>query len=87
MDSATRRDASPVNHVSAQAPPFLLVHGTSDQVVPYSQSERLAAALTAAGVANTLVPVEGADHIFDGHADVDGLVRLSVEYLTGTLCP
>lgn len=87
VDAATRRDASPVNHVSAQAPPFLLVHGTSDQVVPYSQSERLAAALTAAGVANTLVPVEGADHIFDGHADVEGLVRLSVEYLAEALLP
>jgi hypothetical protein len=32
-----------------------------------------------------LVPVEGAEHIFNGHADVDGLVRLTVEYLSDAL--
>ena len=31
-------------------PPFLLVHGTADGLVPYAQSEQLHAALHAAGV-------------------------------------
>jgi acetyl esterase/lipase len=78
-------DASPITHVTPDAPPFLLVHGTADWLVPYAQSEALHAALTAAGVDARLVPVEGAEHIFDGHDDVDGLVRLSVDYLAEAL--
>jgi len=84
-DDVTRADASPITHVTASAPPFLLVHGTADWVVPFSQSEQLHAALTSAGVPSTLVPVEGAQHVFDGHDDIDGLVRLTVEYLTEAL--
>ncbi|SDO63025.1 Acetyl esterase/lipase [Klenkia soli] len=78
-------DASPVTHVTPQAPPFLLVHGTADWLVPYEQSEVLHAALTAAGVPSTLVPVEGAQHIFDGHDDVDGLVQLTVDFVAEQL--
>jgi acetyl esterase/lipase len=78
-------DASPITHVTPDAPPFLLVHGTADWLVPYAQSEQLHAALTAAGVSSTLVPAEGAEHIFDGHDDIDSLVRLSVEYLSEAL--
>jgi acetyl esterase/lipase len=85
VDEATRVAASPVNNVGPDAPPFLLVHGTGDQVVPYAQSELLAQALTAAGVPVRLVPVEGADHIFDGYPHVDGVVRLSVEFLANAL--
>ena len=67
--------------MTPQAPPFLLVNGTADWLVPYGQSEQLHAALTAAGVSTRLVPVEGALHIFDGHDDIDGLVQLSVDFL------
>jgi acetyl esterase/lipase len=81
LEGAALADASPLTHVTPDAPRFLLVHGTADWLVPYAQSEQLHAALTAAGVESRLVPVEGAMHIFDGHDDVDGLVRLSVEYL------
>jgi acetyl esterase/lipase len=85
VGESTRADASPITHVTPAAPPFLLVHGTTDSVVPYAQSEQLHAALTAAGVDSRLVPVEGAEHIFDGHDDVDALVQLSVEYLAEKL--
>src|SRR6185312_11407784 len=78
-------DASPITHVSPDAPPFLLVHGTADWLVPFAQSEALHAALTAAGAEAKLVPVEGAQHIFDGYDDVDGLVQLSVDYLKEAL--
>ena len=74
-------DASPITHVSPEAPPFLLVHGTANWLVPLAQSEQLHAALIAAGVQARLVPVEGAQHIFDGSDDIDGLVQLSVDYL------
>jgi acetyl esterase/lipase len=85
LEGAALADASPITHVTPQAPPFLLVHGTADWLVPYAQSEQLHAALTAAGVEARLVPVEGAQHIFDGYPDVDGLVRLTVEHLAAAL--
>jgi acetyl esterase/lipase len=54
--------ASPLCHVHAGAPPFLLAHGTQDGVVPFENSERLRDALDAAGAETTWVPVEHADH-------------------------
>jgi acetyl esterase/lipase len=78
-------DASPITHVTGGAPPFLLVHGTADWLVPFDQSEKLHAALTAAGVDSRLEPVVGAQHIFAGHDDIDALVRLSVDYLARAL--
>jgi acetyl esterase/lipase len=85
LEGAARADASPVTHVTAEAPPFLLVHGTADWLVPYAQSEQLHAALTAAGVSSTLFPVEGAEHVFGGHGDIDGVVALTVSYLKDAL--
>jgi acetyl esterase/lipase len=85
LQGAARADASPITHVTPDAPPFLLVHGTADWLVPYAQSEQLAAELTGAGVPVQLVPVEGAEHIFDGYDDIDGVVRLSVRYLADAL--
>jgi acetyl esterase/lipase len=77
--------ASPITYVAPGAPPFLLIHGTADTVVRYAQSEVLAQALIEAGVPVRLVPIEGAEHIFHGHDDIDGVVRLSVEYLADAL--
>jgi putative heme-binding domain-containing protein len=54
--------ASPVNYVTKEAAPFLIMHGDKDRVVPYAQSEELAAALKKAGVEVTLKKVEGAGH-------------------------
>jgi len=85
LDDAARADASPITHVTPQAPPFLLVHGTADWLVPYAQSEQLHEALTHDGVDCRLEPVEGAQHIFDGHDDIDAVVQLSVDYLTEAL--
>ncbi|MER7110308.1 alpha/beta hydrolase [Streptomyces sp. NPDC000229] len=76
------RAASPVTYAeAATAPPFLLIHGTADGLVPYSQSETLARALRRAGTEVTLRPVEGADHIFLGTPDVTPIVTESVAFL------
>ena len=56
--------ASPVRFAHPGAPPFLLVHGTADDLVPIRQSERLADALIAAGGSVTIDLVEGASHMF-----------------------
>ena len=56
------RDASPITHVHAGLPPFLLLHGTADRLVPFAQSVAFQAALQAVGVPCELVPVRGGSH-------------------------
>jgi acetyl esterase len=53
---------SPVEHVAAGAPPFLLIHGTNDSLVPFSQSRAMCSQMRAAGAACDLYPVEGGGH-------------------------
>lgn len=54
--------ASPVNYVSADDPPTLLIHGDADRTVPFHQSELLEAALKKVNVPVKLIRIEGADH-------------------------
>ncbi len=54
--------ASPVTHVSSDDPPFLLLHGDKDEVVPIAQSHNLKLALEKVGVQAKLIVVEGAGH-------------------------
>ena len=59
-----RRVASPVTHVTAAAPPTLLLHGADDGVVPPEQSERYRDALAEADVPVDCETVPDADHVF-----------------------
>lgn len=77
--------ASPTEHAHGDAPPFLCMHGTDDQIVPYSQSEHLAAMVHAYGVRCDLYPVPGADHIFAGAPDVGALIEASIDFLDDVL--
>lgn len=54
--------ASPINYVSKDDAPTLLVHGDADQVVPFNQSEMMEAALQKVGVPVKLIRIEGGDH-------------------------
>lgn len=54
--------ANPVTYVGPDAPPFLIIHGDQDPLVPYHQSTLLVAALEAAGVPVTFYTVAGAGH-------------------------
>jgi acetyl esterase/lipase len=58
--------ASPLSYVSQDDPPFLIMHGDKDNLVPYQQSELLRDALQKAGVPVTLKIIEGAGHGFGG---------------------
>ena len=55
---------SPIKHVTADDPPVLMIHGDQDALILLSHSERMGAALDAAGVANKVIIVEGAGHGF-----------------------
>ena len=56
--------ASPVTWASSDDPPFLILHGDKDPVVPLSQSQSLYDYLQAAGVPAELVVVKNAGHGF-----------------------
>lgn len=63
-DAKVLVQASPVHQVSADDPPFLIIHGENDALVPIAQGERLYEALVAAGVEAEFVPVKNANHGF-----------------------
>ena len=63
LDDKDKADAvSPVHYVSKEAPPFLIMHGTHDTLVPFAQSEELAAALQKEGASVMLQKFPGAGH-------------------------
>jgi acetyl esterase/lipase len=56
------RRLSPIEWVRTGVPPVITVHGDRDETVPFSQAQRLHAALDSAGVPNLLVALPGANH-------------------------
>lgn len=72
------KEASPITFVSKDDPPFLIVHGTDDRTVPFSQAELLYAAQKKAGVDTTFVKIEGGGHGIGGPA-VEARVRAFFE--------
>ena len=56
------RRVNPITYVTKGAPPFLIVHGMLDRLVPFHQSQLLASALEGAGAPVTFYPVEGGGH-------------------------
>jgi acetyl esterase/lipase len=55
-------EASPGSWVDGSEPPFLLLHGTADEMVLPAHSERWAGLLREVGVEIEYVPLPGADH-------------------------
>lgn len=53
---------SPIENIRPGAPPFLLIHGTRDTLVPFAQSRAMCDRLQATGGRCRLFPVEGAGH-------------------------
>lgn len=64
-------DASPIHRVHEDAPPFFVLHGENDSIVPLSQAQAFCAALKAVG-ANTvsLAELPNAHHAFDAIATI-----------------
>jgi acetyl esterase/lipase len=61
-DHAKAAAASPIHYVGRGDPPFLILHGTADPIVPFAQSVEFAEALRKAGVDVTLQGLPGAGH-------------------------
>lgn len=65
LDAETRRvlrDMSPINFVKPGLPPFLLLQGTEDKSVPYSQSQNFCQRLQAAQIPCELITLTNAAH-------------------------
>jgi acetyl esterase/lipase len=58
------RDASPLFHVHAGAPPFYVGHGTTDQAVPFAEAVAFTGALQKAGVPVQFFQAEGGKHTY-----------------------
>ncbi|MBI3118326.1 MAG: alpha/beta hydrolase [Candidatus Hydrogenedentes bacterium] len=63
----------PLQNVSKEYPPTLLLHGTGDTDVPYQQSADMAMALQTAGVPHELITIEDGPHGFDGRVKEEDL--------------
>lgn len=62
IEARRLREAFPLNYVSPDDPPFLLIHGDADKAVPYEQSEIMRDALRKAGVEVRLLKIPGGGH-------------------------
>jgi dienelactone hydrolase len=85
---ALAKDLSPMDHVSAGAPPTLVIHGSADKVTPLAGSERFVAAMRAAGNTARLETLDGKGHAFivPGYGDNATIARaleLTDDFLEG----
>jgi acetyl esterase/lipase len=76
--------ANPISYVTQGAPPFLIVHGDADPLVPHHQSELLAAALRQAGVPVTFYTVKDGGH---GGFNDPAVPELTRDFLAAHLRP
>jgi acetyl esterase/lipase len=74
-----RAASQPINFVSAEAPPTLLIHGTGDHRVYVGNSERLARRLSGQGADVTIRLYEGA-----GHAVIAASLAPPLDFTQGT---
>ncbi len=58
------KQISPINHVKANQPPCLLIHGTADKVIPWQQSQRFYDAMKKAGNTCELILLPDLGHAF-----------------------
>ena len=78
LDDPLLQTYSPVAYITPDDPPFLILHGESDQLVPLEQSQILYDKLKAAGVPVELVVVKNAGH---GFRPADGDIQPSMPEL------
>jgi len=84
----TLHDASPVNLITKNMPPFLFIHGTADQTVPFESSPLMCDAMKKVGNQCEVIRVEGADHAmttWEGRSEWTSWKPLMIDWLNRTL--
>lgn len=79
-NEAIYRGASPLHLAHVTAPPFLLIHGVEDDIVPVAQSDALAQKLRSLGVPVDYHRMPGEAHSFTYEAWME-IMRLSTAFL------
>jgi acetyl esterase/lipase len=85
---AVLREASAATYVKPGLPPFLLIHGTADQAVPYDQSVKFCAQLKTAGVPCDFYTVQDGIHgviNWEKNPDQHAYKAVLVDWLRKTL--
>lgn len=82
--------ASPLAYISSDDPPFLILHGDRDELVPLEQSQIFYDRLTAAGVPATLQIIVSAGHGLSSSGDpiepsIEALLQLAVDFFDQNL--
>lgn len=77
--------ASPISYVSSSSVPTVLVHGTADEAVPYSNALGLSAALEKAGAECRFFSYEGVGHLISERADADEKLRETLDEFANRL--
>ena len=75
MSAQRKIDVSPLSFVSQDDPPFLIIHGDSDSVVPFEHAKVLHDALKKANVSTELITVKGGKHDIAGAREPDSVKR------------
>jgi acetyl esterase/lipase len=86
VDPTAFQVASPVDRVHREAPPFIIIHGRNDSLVPFAESSLFAAALREVSENSVdLVLLKGATHSFDSIPSVrtQHVVKALAERLDG----
>lgn len=76
--------ANPITYITPDDPPFLIVHGDADALVPHHQSELLEAALRRAGVQVRFVTIPGGPH---GGPTVEQGLPAALDFLADVFGP
>jgi len=80
--------ASPVVYITRESPPFLLMHGSKDEDVPYGQSVEMCDQMKQAGARCELITIDGAPHGMDHwepHPEFLWYKKALVDWLQKTL--
>lgn len=62
IDGRLYWNASPINFITSDDPPVLLLHGDADENVPFEQAGLMSESLKAVGVASAVIRVPGGGH-------------------------
>lgn len=82
-------DASPIHYVNTSSPPFLIIHGTADTVIPYTQASKMSEVLRKAHVPCSLLPLTGHGHEFPSLATPVGakIAQALLQFLKRNCAP
>jgi acetyl esterase/lipase len=80
------RKASPIHYTPKKPPPFLLVHGSADRVVPVQQAQALAERLKRQGGSARVLVLENEGHTWNGSSLLRSIDAM-LTFLDETLQP